>query len=173
MTAINRQREKSLTQERLKELFNYNPETGLFIRLKTTASNALKGSVAGSPPGRNYIHIAIDGNRYAAHRLAFLYMNGAFPVNQVDHKKHIKKDNRWSEMREATNQENGKNRSLNKNNKSGASGVRWNKSLQKWLSTIRVNGNEIYLGCFPIKEDAIKARKAADKEYGFHENHGS
>jgi len=116
--------EKILTQNRLKELLEYNPETGLFIRKKTTASNAQVGNIAGFlNKHTGYKSIHIDGKEYYCHRLAFLYMNGFLPEKQVDHINRIKDDNRWINLRNATSTENLQNTSLRKSNKSGEKGV--------------------------------------------------
>ena len=82
-----------LTQERLKELLHYDPETGYFT-WKISPNNAVKvGSVAGTSMN-NYIRIIIDHKAYLAHRLAFLYMEGYFPEHEVDHINRIRDDNR-------------------------------------------------------------------------------
>jgi hypothetical protein len=73
-----------LTQERLKELFNYDPVTGFFTRLKRTSSNTIIGEkVGGNING--YLRVSIDNKFYLLHRLAFLYMEGEFPIEFVDH----------------------------------------------------------------------------------------
>ncbi|KYJ87519.1 HNH endonuclease signature motif containing protein [Sulfurovum riftiae] len=155
---------KQLTQERLKALFLYDPTSGVFTRKKTgkSATNTHNG----------YIRIGIDYQEYYAHRLAFLYMLGEFPQGVVDHKNHVKIDNRWDNLRSVTIQENSKNTSLYSNNKSNMAGVYWHKRDKAWIACIHVDGKKKHLGCFKVKEDAIAARKKANHEYGFHNNHG-
>lgn len=170
---------KSISQKRLKELLHYDPETGVFTWRSYRSVNAKAGSIAGGlckTHGYILIHIggrrSIGGRQYFAHRLAFLYMTGEFPINHTDHINHIKDDNRWANLREATQQTNNKNRPMQENNKSGHTGVYWYKSSGKWRSQINIDGKHIHLGCFTEKADAILARKTAEVKYGYHQNHG-
>ena len=64
------------------------------------------------------------------------------------------------------------NQSLSIKNKSGHSGVMWNKAVSKWIAQIKAKDKNIYLGSFDKKDDAIHARKVAENKYGFHKNHG-
>ncbi|MCK9994454.1 MAG: hypothetical protein Dbin4_02974, partial [Alphaproteobacteria bacterium] len=98
-----------LTQSRLKELLHYDPDTGVFTRRVQTSSNARVGDVAGCLHPEGYRHIQIDGKRYAAHRLAWLYMTGEWPTNQLDHLNGVRDDNRWGNLREATHGQNQQN----------------------------------------------------------------
>ena len=161
--------EKILTQDRLKELLEYNPETGLFIRKKTVAQNAKIGNIAGCLKKHiGYISIAIDRKEYYSHRLAFLYMTGNFPENQVDHINRIKNDNRWINLREVTSAQNKQNMSLRKSNKSGAKGVFWYEGRNKWIAYIRVANKRYSLGYHVNFEDAVNARKKAEDKYFTH-----
>jgi hypothetical protein len=167
---------QELTQERLKSLFNYNPETGEFTRLVSQRSN-LVGKIAGYPnrvgSEKFYIRIRIDGRLYLAHRLVWLYTYGAWPENDIDHVDQDSLNNRLSNLRDVTNTENSKNQKIPKHNSSGVMGVHFHNKAQKWLAQIAVNGKRIYLGLFELKDDAITARKNADVEYNFHPNHGN
>lgn len=160
-----------ITQERLKEVFDYCQDTGDF-RWKVRRPRCRIGDVAGSVNSRGYRQIRIDGKRYKAHRLAFLYMTGSFPPAQVDHKDHNKLNNRWDNLRLATNQENHRNRPRSPRNTSGVTGVSWNSVASKWHAQIEVSGHNIYLGLFSNIEDAAAARNYAESRFGFHENHG-
>ena len=160
-----------ITQERLKELLVYDPKTGVFT-WKIARTGAAKGAVAGSLVPRGYISIMVDSRQYRAHRLAFLYMEGSFPPEHMDHINHIRDDNRWENLRPATAGDNQRNRTLNANNSSGAVGVNWQKLAGKWKAQIVINKKFVSLGYFENLEDAIAARAAADIKYGFHENHG-
>jgi hypothetical protein len=161
--------EKILTQNRLKELLEYNPETGLFVRKKTTAPNAQAGNVAGCLNKHiGYRSISIDGKEYYCHRLAFLYMTGNFPEKQVDHINRIKDDNRWTNLRKVTSGENLQNTSLRKSNKSGAKGVFWYAQRNKWIAYIRFNNKRYSLGYYINFEDAVTARKQAEDKYFTH-----
>lgn len=96
-----------ITQSQLKELFHYSPGTGQFYRKTSTNSCARIGDKAGSVRS-GYIVIGICGKSYLAHRLAFLYMQGEMPPEQVDHINHIRDDNRWLNLREASHENHGK-----------------------------------------------------------------
>lgn len=153
--------EKAL-RARICELFDYNPNTGLFIR-KTTIPNgrALAGSVAGTLNGHGYISIKIDLRFHAAHRLAWLYMTGRIPKHQVDHINGIRTDNRFSNLREATNSQNQANAKRPSHNTSGFKGVSFNKASGKWQANIRVNGRQIHLGSHKTPENAHRAYQEA------------
>lgn len=83
----------------------------------------------------------------------------------VDHINHNTMDNRKENLRICTVAENNKNKSIYKRNKSGVTGVSWNKARNKWYATIGVNGKLINLGRYTNKEDAIKARREAEIKY--------
>ncbi|NOR58447.1 MAG: HNH endonuclease [Sulfurimonas sp.] len=161
-----------LTQERLKELIHYCPESGLFTRVITRGSAKKGGSVGVTDANNGYMRVKIDGKNYLLHRLAFLYMEGEFPVGQVDHPNHIRDDNRWCNLRKVTQTENQRNASLRKDNKTGFTGVRWHKLNRKWNSSCSVNGSVISLGSYVTFYAACYARHAANVKYGFHANHG-
>lgn len=159
-----------ITQEQLKKALHYNPEIGLFTRIKA-AQRVRVGDVAGCKTGKGYIKIMVYRKPYLAHRLAWLYVYGEWP-EQIDHINHITNDNRIINLRSVTNQENHKNRSMHKKNTSGITGVCRDKATEKWRAQICANGKVVYLGEFTNKSDAVKARKAAENKYGFHALHG-
>ena len=159
-----------LTQERLKEVLHYSPESGVFTWEKTLGSRAQSGDIAGGV-NHGYIRIKIDGRMYQAHQLAFLYMMGRFPVG-IDHENHIKSDNRWTNLSEATQSENCKNISKKKNNTSGTTGVAYLPHRKKWRAQIMVNWKTIIVAYTSDFNEAVALRKAAEKKYGFHPNHG-
>ena len=162
-----------LTQAELKEQLHYNPETGLFTRLVANSNSVNIGDIANNLDRYGYIQISINNKNYKAHRLAFLYIEGELPPEQVDHINHIRNDNRWINLRKVTNQENQKNRTISKNNTSGVVGVVWYKRDKIWKAQIKINGKNKHLGYYAYKSEAAKARKAAEKKYGFHINHGA
>lgn len=166
-----------ITQECLRRLISYCPHTGLFI-WKTTGKGRSLDRTCGHvwtnrENGKNYHKIKVCRKEYFAHRLAFLYMTGCFPDGEVDHKDGNGLNNKWDNLRDVTTQENGKNRRLNARNKSGHLGVRWEPDRNKYRATIRVDKHLVYLGQFSDLESAIAVRKAAEIQYGFHENHGT
>lgn len=153
-----------LTQERLKELLSYDPDTGLFTWL-VNRSPAKKGYFAGHLKKDGYIYIGIDKKQYLAHRLVFLYTYGEFPSKQVDHINRIKNDNRLFNLRLVTNQENQHNSSLSKLNKTGVTGVVLHKASGKYQADIKVKNRTVYLGLYETLEEAKKARENAKRIY--------
>lgn len=155
-----------LTQERLKELLHYDPESGVFTWLHTR-SVVWAGDIAGTLKNDGYIVISIDGVRYGAHRLAFLYMTGSMPDVEVDHKNCVKADNRWVNLRLASRSENCLNRGMLGHNKSGHKGVSWNSNKRRWIARAQINGKPIHIGAFKSLEEAAKAYEVfAISRYG-------
>lgn len=149
-----------ITVEFLTSEFSYNPDTGEFKRLKARGkwkANEIAGSVSKST---GYITLSIRKKLYLAHRLAWLYMYGAWPLHTIDHINGCKTDNRISNLRDVEHCENMRNRGAQSNNTSGASGVTWKKDCNRWYARAFKNGREIQLGRFHSRLDAINARKA-------------
>jgi hypothetical protein len=165
-----------ITQEQLKELLHYCPETGVWTWL-VSRGRARNGSEAGhiilKQNGKKYRCIGVLGVLHLAHRLAFLYMNSAFPEAGVDHEDGNGLNNRWQNLKAATSADNAKNQRLREDNVSGTPGVSWHKRDCKWQAIITVNQKQKSIGHFSRKEDAIAARKKAEAELGFHKNHGT
>ena len=146
----------SLTQAELKEVLDYNPETGIFIWKKTMNNNAKKGKIAGWVSFYGYIEIRYDNKNYKAHRLAWLYMMGRFPNFQIDHKNTIKNDNRIDNLRDTTAAINNQNtRKCLKNSSTGFLGVIPKRG--KFVACIGVNYKKIHLGVFESPEEAHEA----------------
>jgi hypothetical protein len=155
-----------LTQELLKSLLRYDPETGVFTWLADRPNHIKGGAEAGSAKTwrkRRYIDVA--GAKYAAHRLAWFYMTGAWPKGVIDHKDRNSLNNVWTNLRDTDAGGNCKNRGMGKNNTSGIKGVYWHKTTSKWLSNIRANGKIIHLGIYAHKEDAAAAYAVAAVKY--------
>lgn len=146
-----------LTQAELKRLLHYSPWTGKFT-WRVDKGNHKSGDVAGSLSANGYVRIKINGEEHLAHRLAHLYMKGYFPEYDMDHKKGIRDDNRWRELKHVTRICNSQNKSLDKRNTSGFPGVSWNKKERKWTSSIMVNKKQIYLGQYKDIIEAALAR---------------
>lgn len=159
-----------ITQERLKELFKYDPDTGLLTR-STGFNNVKIGDIAGTLRYDGYLHIKIDGKLYLCHRLAWVYMYGDIPEN-IDHINHIRDDNRIVNIRNVSKLENNRNQSIMPTNTSGVTGVSWHKTLNKWRCFINVNNKQVHLGVYDDFELACLVRKEANIKYGFHSNHG-
>jgi len=155
-----------LTQERLRELVSYDPENGIFTWIKRR-SGVSKGKVAGTAHSGGYLQIRIDKKKYFNHRLAFLYMEGYIPENQVDHINRIRNDNRWCNLREASHSCNMRNASIGKNNTSGVIGISWHKVLNKWHAQITISYSQKNLGIFESFDDAVRARWNAEVEHEY------
>ena len=162
---------KTITQDELKELFSYCPNTGLFTRVKVPIKNqTLVGDIA-TPQKDGYIHIGINNKTYLGHRLAWMYVYGYTPLS-IDHINQDRSDNRISNLREVSQSVNTKNQPRRKNN-TLFNGVYKNKQRGgKYKAHIRVSGKLIHLGYFNVLKDAINARIHANRLYGFHKNHG-
>jgi len=146
-----------LTQERLKELFYYNPETGDFTRLVRTANNTKVGDIAGSLRTDGYLCITIDFQHYYSHRLAVLYMTGLFPENDIDHINGIKHDNKWLNLRKCNDSQNKQNqkKAQKNNNSTRLLGVYPHSSNNgTFVAQIKLNRKSKYLGIFKTKEEA-------------------
>lgn len=170
---VNRKKEALLSQGKLKELFNYDELNGEFTwKISKKYSKRKAGSIAGWITKSGYIQIEIDGVAYLVHRLIFLYVYGKWPTDQIDHVDGARNNNRLVNLREVTRSENQRNRTINKNNTSGITGVYWTKNTNNWFAAIGLNGKLKHLGYFTNKEDAIVARKAAEIKYEYHQGHG-
>ena len=161
MTTI-KEKESLITQEYLKSIFNYDPDTGDFTNIVDRNYNSMAGDLVGCINSKGYRVITMGSRNYRSHRLAWLYMEGVWPENQIDHINGARSDNRWENLREATCSQNRMNNLLNKNNKSGVSGVYYKN---KWLARITVNYKSIRLECDGTLEGAIKVRREAEIEH--------
>lgn len=146
---------------RLKDLLSYDPLTGIFTRLRSKKGGVNVGDVAGSDDGKGYVRIAIDRRGYAAHRLAWFYVYGEWPIGYLDHANGDPSDNRIANLRPATNSQNIANAKTPATNTSGLKGVTWNRKSGKWQSGIKVKGKSIHLGLFDDKAEAHRAYCAA------------
>lgn len=142
----------SLTHERLLEVLDYDPETGIFLRKRT-------GRVAGSVAARSYWVIKVDGVSYYGHRLAWFYVYGAWPNGDLDHRNGDKIANQITNLREATESQNGANRgkATVREHSSKLKGVYWHKCRNRWRSSVMVRGQVIDLGYFDTEDEAHRA----------------
>jgi HNH endonuclease len=151
-----------LTQTRLKEILDYNPETGIFTRrLKQTGVK--QGKISGSLTKEGYLVTSIDSKLYSCHRLAWFYMIGTWPIGQIDHKNGNKSDNRINNLRDVSKQQNVENqRKAHKTNKSTKILGTW-KNGKKFAARISHNNTKLYLGTFLTVEEACAAYVAAKR----------
>lgn len=156
-----------LTEARLRELFDYNPATGEFIRrVSRRGRNCRAGDQAGTIHRRGFRQIHIDRKFYPAARLAVLWMIGRWPQRLVDHINLNPSDDRWSNLREANHSQNGAN-SRDRPSKIPFKGVTWDRNRGKYAARIRVNYRTINLGRFDNAETAHAAYvAAAEKHFG-------
>lgn len=156
-----------LDLEYLQLILRYEPDTGLFIR-RVTLGRQLRGSVAGRKIRRGYIKILVEGKSYLAHRLAWFYTYGVWPVNMVDHINRVRDDNRLCNLREATAAENRANSVRAKKIKLeefGPPAPRFNplptfdlsfqKDKQRWRVRRRHQGVRKNFARFKEREDAV------------------
>jgi len=160
-----------ITQSKLKKILHYNEITGVFTRRFTIRKGINKGDVVGCL-NKGYLTVYVDNRAYRLHRLAWLYVYGEHPLNQIDHINGVRDDNSIANLRDVTNKENHKNKTLLKNNKSGVAGVSWCKRRNRFRVNITVDLRHIHIGCYKSFLDAVCARKSKELSLGFHENHG-
>lgn len=166
-----------ITQDYLKSILRYNKTTGLFTWRKRPREHfatkrgwnvfnaAYAGKEAGQTNTNGHTQIRINNRLYMAHRLAWFYIHGVWPKNELDHINGDKKDNCITNLREATRSENNRNKSAYKTNTSGFKGVMWKKESKKWFAQIQYNLKRIHLGYFDSPEKAHEAYCAAAKKY--------
>jgi hypothetical protein len=144
-----------ITQDRLKELLSYCPETGEFRYLADGNNQYTKaGALAGSINGHGRRYIKIDGVQYSSHRLAWLYVNGLFPDKDIDHIDCDPLNNRIENLRLCNDSENQANRGARKNNKVGLKGVNWCNTRKKYVAQIQKNGKGKTIGRYDCKAAA-------------------
>jgi hypothetical protein len=156
-----------LDAQRLREILDYDIETGIF-RWKTMLAHRRKpGDVAGSLT-HGYIEIGISNQRYRAHHLAWLYVTGSWPALDIDHKDGIRKNNAFANLRQVSNQKNAQNRHQVSSRKTSTPflGVTWNKSRQCWMAQIRTkDGKNLNLGLYDNDYQAHIAYLYAKREH--------
>lgn len=155
------------SRDEILEWLTYEPSTGLFSRKKTrTSRNYPVGFYA-----RGYHKITVPGfGQIFAHRVAWVYMTGALPTNEIDHIDGNPSNNRWDNLREADRVAQGRNAKRRKDNKSGRKGVSWDKDLGKWRVDIVVRSPEfkkrrIFLGSYDDVDAAGLAYVIAAEKY--------
>lgn len=144
----------------LVKLLAYNPSNGFFT-WKQDRGRIRLGATAGALRKDGYLQITIDHKLYLAHRLAWFYITGEWPINQIDHVNRNKSDNRLCNLRLATNKQNGENLPLLCVNVSGYRGVSWDAPRNKWKAQIKHHGKNIFIGRFDALIDAANAAKIA------------
>lgn len=153
----------SLTHDYLKSILRYDPETGLFSWVKKIPHSRSLG-IAGGLCSQSYWRIKINKKSYKGHRLAWFYVYGVWPTNQIDHINGIRHDNRLINLREAQSFENAQNRGFASKSASGILGVTFRPTRGIYLARLQVNGKRLTLGRFKSAEEAAQAYKSKKQE---------
>jgi len=157
---------KPLTIERLRSLLSYDPATGCFKWL-VNKGRIKAGQIAGYLRPDGYIVIGIDQETYLAHLLAWFYVHGWWPTEELDHRDTDRSNNIFTNLREATSGQNSANARRHKDNSSGFKGVTFHTMAKRWKAQLFRNGRHIYLGYFDTREEAHAAYvEAAQKVSG-------
>lgn len=154
---------KTINIDRLREVVEYDPETGIFKWIHPTLKR-----VHGKPVGKltdGYLCFAVDRIWVRAHRAAWALTYGAYPEKPIDHINGDRLDNRLSNLREATPRQNSYNKKLSIRSKTGAKGVGFDKRISLWNARITVDGKRIYLGLFKTIDEAAAAYARAAQEH--------
>jgi hypothetical protein len=157
-----------LNATELRELLTYDAIAGTFLynSRSTPQFNAqFAGEIAGWINPRGYRIISIKNRGYGASKLAWLYMTGEWPTKLIDHINGCRADDRFCNLRLVTPAQNCSNGKVYTSNKTGYRGIFWKASRNKWSVTIGVNRRCIFVGEFIDKDEAIKARLAAEARY--------
>lgn len=159
-------KQDKLSSELLRQVIHYEPETGVFTRIKASWSRPdTTGVVANKGNSIGYRQISINGIQYQEHRLAWLYMTGSWPMGQIDHLNGDGKDNRWSNLRDVCPRTNAENqRKARSDNGLGILGVYPNK--KRFMAKISYGGKKnVYLGTFDTPKQAHEAYLEAKRKY--------
>lgn len=151
-----------ITQEKVKELFEYKDDGSLVRRIRTS-SGTPSGTVVGTVNTDGYLRVCIDGRLYSCHRIIWLYHYGYFPENNIDHINRIRDDNRIENLREVSISCNSRNTGNRTTNTSGVKGVAWSKFGGKWQAEISFAGRKLYLGRCSDFGEAVCLRLAAEQ----------
>lgn len=179
-----------ITPELCRKLFEYHHETGLLTwkergpemfgdcGIGGSSGNAARWNAqfAGKPAldssGCGWRRTGtLLGMRFAAHRVVWAMVHNYWP-DCIDHIDGNPGNNKIANLRDVSHAENMRNRSLQTNNKSGVTGVAWNKMGRKWEAYIKINGTRRSLGRFKRFEDAVTSRLKAERDEGFTNLHG-
>ena len=150
-----------LTRDRLVDVLDYNEITGIFTWKQKLSGRGAIGKTAGTT-SYGYKAINIDGVRYFAHRLAWLYVYGSWPKKEIDHIDRNRKNNSISNLRDVSRVVNALNTGNRSDTSSGIKGVTFCKDRNLWQAQINLSGRNITLGRFDTIDEAAIAYKAAN-----------
>lgn len=153
-----------ITARQIRRHLRYDARTGLlWWRLQSARRQLFRH--AGGKNGNGYTIVQIFGKQFVASRLIWLIKTGHWPKHQIDHKNNRRTDNRWSNLRSATSQQNKWNARTPRHNTSGFKGVSWATRDQKWRAQIKVGDRPRSLGAFDCPREAHAAYVAAAKKH--------
>lgn len=177
---------EDITPEVVRELFDYDPETGALTWRRRTSSKWHKsergvaifnGRFAGSPAlacidQRGYMHGHAFGLKLYAQRVAFCHFHGRWPEHNIDHDNGVRHDNRIENLFDRPQVQNARNMRRNRQNTSGVTGVSWDTKNNRWRACIGLDHKTKCLGRYRNKRNAETVRKLAERLLGYHPNHG-
>ena len=152
----------------LKTVLDYDSNTGVFTHRTTRSPKAFPGAKAGRINTNGHRQIGLDGERYMAHRLAWFWVHGIWPSDEIDHINGNRDDNRIRNLRSATRKQNMENQALHCNNASGFRGISWHKANEKWTAYVNHNGKRFYLGIYSSVTEAVAVVRAKRDELFTH-----
>lgn len=176
--------------ERLREMFDYDASTGNLTWKARPVSHFSDGCQSADlickrinarlsgklglhcVDTKGYRHGRIFGHGVRAHRVIFAMVTGSWPQGEIDHVNGVRTDNRFENLRDVSRITNMRNAKLSSRNNSGFVGVHWRKDRRRWQARIHFDGKTHSLGHYCDIKAAVKSRKAAEVENGFHVNHG-
>lgn len=155
--SINRAKELLLQHNELIKMLYYDKDSGIFTWIVNRGKTTKVGDIAGTLTKRKYIRIKINSIGYLAHRLAWFYVTGSWPENQIDHKDTIKYHNWFDNLRNVTNTQNKQNQQTaqsNNNSESNMCGVTYRKDNKKWRVCLRIDRKLLHFGHFNTQLEA-------------------
>lgn len=157
----------ALTQDELKRVIEYNPDTGEFYWRVKASKNIAVGSLAGSVNAQNYWQIRLYGKVWLGHRLAWVYVFGRWP-SQIDHIDRDRRNNRISNLREVSGTDNQLNRGIQANNKTGHRGIHYSDRRREYVLQLSLKGTRVHCSYHKDIEDAVLVRdRVATQIYGY------
>lgn len=148
----------------LSTFLRYDPNSGN-LYWKVSRQCVKEGDIAGTCYQNQYLRVTVNYKRYGNHRVAWLLTHGEWPKGRLDHIDRDPSNNRISNLRLATHEQNMQNRKVAKNSKSGTTGVAFDQRRNSWVAYIQVKGKTIHLGRSKDKNTVIALRKSAETKY--------
>lgn len=156
--------EQKITGHLLEMFYSYDPDTGFFTRKLSTNPRSFVGGVASAINADGYVILPLMGVRLRAHRAAWAWVTGQWPMEDIDHINGDRSDNRFANLREATRSQNLQNSGMRASNKTGYKGVHYCHERRKFVAQIVIDGKRVGLGRYQTVEEAAAVRLAAEKK---------